>query len=153
MHLGNVCTAAILIYLLQSLYFPSLSYTRLKIGMLFVLSLGGLIIVAAITRIVTTMQDRTNPELSLLQLWSEIECTTAIVVCCAFGISRLIRRYREARASQKGKWNDSEATLVRTRTKYDKHIERVRDEPDEMDLPRRLKSAWPLRECSSFDWR
>lgn len=55
---------------------------RQKLGLFAVMSLGVFIIAVAIARVVVTDTQGLHPEISWLALWSVVESSVAVLVCC-----------------------------------------------------------------------
>ena len=61
-----------------------------KLGLYFALSLGVVIIVFSVVRIIVTNTDGVHPEVSWLALWSVIESSVAVVVACLASFKTLL---------------------------------------------------------------
>ena len=61
-----------------------------KLGLYFALSLGVIIIVFSVVRIVVTNTDGVHPEVSWLALWSVIESSVAVIVACLTSFKALL---------------------------------------------------------------
>jgi len=71
-----------------------------KVALIGVLSLGLIIIGFAIARIVVTDAQGTHPEISWLSLWSAIESSVAVLVCCLASFKALFTGQRHGSSRQ-----------------------------------------------------
>ncbi|KAK0251910.1 hypothetical protein LTR91_006460 [Friedmanniomyces endolithicus] len=71
-----------------------------KVALIGVLSLGLIIIGFAIARIVVTDAQGTHPEISWLALWSAIESSVAVLVCCLASFKALFTGQRHGSSRQ-----------------------------------------------------
>lgn len=71
-----------------------------KVGLFVVLSLGVFIIGVAIARIIVTDTQGVHPEISWLALWSTVESSVAVIVCCLASFKALFRIQRVSSRSQ-----------------------------------------------------
>ncbi|KUL81594.1 hypothetical protein ZTR_10502 [Talaromyces verruculosus] len=81
-----------------------------------VLLLAGLIIAAAIVRIVITNVHPHNPELSSLLFWSSVEASVSVMICSILSVGRLFRAWHDKRRQTTfhlEQWPNSGATLHR----------------------------------------
>lgn len=62
--------------------------TKLTLGSVFLL--GGFVTVFAIIRIIVTNTNSVHPEVSWLNLWSAIECSIAVIICCLMVFKQLL---------------------------------------------------------------
>jgi hypothetical protein len=65
---------------------------RTKLAVASVFLLGGIIMIFAIIRIIVTNKTSSHPEISWLNLWSAIECSIAVIVCCMMVFKQLLTR-------------------------------------------------------------
>jgi hypothetical protein len=71
-----------------------------KFGLFVVLSLGVFIIGVAAARIIVTDTQSVHPEISWLALWSAVESSVAVVVCCLASFKALLQGQHENSHSQ-----------------------------------------------------
>lgn len=79
-----------------------------------ILLLAGLIIAAAIARIVITNVHPHNPELSSLLFWSSVEASVSVMICSILSVGRLFRAWHDQRlhrAFHLQQWPNSGTTL------------------------------------------
>lgn len=62
-----------------------------KLGLFVVLGLGVFIIGVAIARIIVTDTQSVHPEISWLALWSAVESSVAVIVCCLASFKALFK--------------------------------------------------------------
>jgi hypothetical protein len=72
--------------------------TKLAVGSVFLT--GGFITSFAIVRIIVTNTHSVHPEVSWLNLWSAIECSIAVTVCCMMVFKQLLTKRRKAGSSR-----------------------------------------------------
>lgn len=71
-----------------------------KVGLFAVLSLGLFIIAVAIARVVVTDTQGVHPEITWLALWSAVESSVAVIVCCLASFKVLFKAQHANSSSQ-----------------------------------------------------
>jgi hypothetical protein len=71
-----------------------------KVGLFVVLSLGIFIIGFAVARIIVTDTQGVHPEISWLALWSAVESSVAVFVCCLASFKALFKSQHAGTRSQ-----------------------------------------------------
>jgi hypothetical protein len=86
-----------------------------KLGLIAVLSLGGIVTVFSIIRVVVTYTVTTQPEVSWLALWSSIESSIAVMVACLASF-KVLFTLNKGGSSARSKYADIENSARRNRT-------------------------------------
>ncbi|KAK3648357.1 hypothetical protein LTR56_007474 [Elasticomyces elasticus] len=73
-----------------------------KIALICVLGLGVIIVGFAVARIIVTDAQGVHPEISWLALWSSIESSVAVIVCCLASFKALFTAQRQGSSRHQG---------------------------------------------------
>lgn len=74
--------------------------SKQKLGLFAVLSLGVFIIGVAIARVIVTDTQGVHPEISWLALWSVVESSVAVLVCCLASFKALFKAPNDGSRSE-----------------------------------------------------
>jgi hypothetical protein len=115
-----------------------------KFGLFVVLSLSVFIIGVAAARIIVTDTQGVHPEISWLALWSAVESSVAVIVCCLVSFKALFKGQHASAGSQPYHAQGYGNACSQGRTIALAHIEAeddvaVRDRPREFDASSQME--------------